>query len=78
MKKFAAGLVLLIAISAVVPAFAQKSQVIYHDQAQKQERKLQKKQQKAYKKALKQQKKLWKKQSKQAKKDSKTWKHSRI
>ncbi len=71
MKKIIVGLLFLVAISACAPAFAQSSQVYWHDQAQKQARKLQKQQQKAYKKALKQQEKLLKKEQKQAKKDAK-------
>jgi len=71
MKKIVAGLVLLFAISACAPAFAQNSQVYWHDQAQKQAQKLQKKQQKAYNKALKKQQKLLKKQQKQERKQAK-------
>lgn len=75
MKKLLAGLVFLIAIGVCAPAFAQNSQVYWHDQSQKQARKLAKQQQKAYNKSLKQQAKILKKQQKmerkQVKKDAK-------
>jgi mRNA-degrading endonuclease RelE of RelBE toxin-antitoxin system len=71
MKKVAVCFVLFFAISACAPAFAQSSQVIFHDEAQKNAQKMQKKQQKAYNKAMKQQKKMLKKEQKQQKKAAK-------
>lgn len=71
MKKLVASLIVLISICACVPAFAQNSQVYWHDRAQKQARKLQKQQLKAYNRSLKQQRKMMKREQKQARKDAK-------
>ena len=71
MKKFLVGLAFLIAFSLCAPAFAQNSQVYWHDQSQKQARKLAKQQQKAYNKSLKQQQKILKKQQKMERKQAK-------
>lgn len=81
MKKISTLVVFLLLVSACTPVFAGKSdnsQLIFHDRAQKNERKLEKQQQKAMKRQIKAQKKLVKKQNKQARKDAKTWKHTRI
>jgi Ni/Co efflux regulator RcnB len=80
-KKIFTVVALLLLVSVASPVFASKSdtsQLIFHDQSQKNERKLEKQQAKAIKHQMKAQKKLVKKQNKQAQKDAKTWKHSKI
>ena len=70
MRKLAICFILLLSTGLCAASFAQTSQVYWHDQSQKQARKLEKQQQKAYNRAVKQEQKVLKKQQKQAGKDA--------